>query len=213
MVGRAWRPGDTRQVPGTCFPSDASAPLTARRLVGEPRSTSPRNHVGRAAERSPSSGVVRARRSASAPAGHRSPSAARNSPDLGLGDQTFRAADAERLAEEIADRGPIFYGDVSGRKDRDIILQHLGDDPDEGWYAFLAAPVDKGRDCTWQWQPDEELFRAKCDDVAHGPGRRRGAPAVRGHGRRTAPSTSTSTPTPATPRTTTTTAPELTAAP
>lgn len=93
----------------------------------------------------------------------------RDSPDLGLGDQTFGRQNAERLSQEIADGGPIFYGDVSGRRDRDIIVQHLGDDPDEGWYAFLAAPADKGRDCTWQWQPDEELFRAKCDESLTAP--------------------------------------------
>ena len=89
----------------------------------------------------------------------------RNTPsgDLRLGDQTFQGGSAQRLADEIAERGPIFYGDVSGNKERDIILQHLGDDPDEGWHAFRAAPVDKDRSCTWQWQPEEELFRAKCD--------------------------------------------------
>lgn len=93
----------------------------------------------------------------------------RNSPDLALGDQTFRAGRADRLAGEIAKRGPIFYGDVSGRRDRDIIVQHLGDDEETGWHAFLAAPVDKARDCTWQWQRDEQLFRAECDDSLTAP--------------------------------------------
>lgn len=93
----------------------------------------------------------------------------RNSPDLPLGDQTFKRQDAERLAREIEDRGPIIYGDVSGRQDRDIIVQHLGDDPAEGWSAFLAAPPSKSRDCTWQWQADEEIFRAKCDDALTAP--------------------------------------------
>ena len=83
--------------------------------------------------------------------------------DVKLGDTTFQGGSTQRLAKEIAERGPIVYGDVSGRKDRDIILQHLGDDPDVGWHAFLAAPLDKGRDCTWQWQAGEELFRAKCE--------------------------------------------------
>ena len=95
----------------------------------------------------------------------------RNTPsgDLRLGDQTFDGGSTERLAAEIADRGPIFYGDVSGNRERDIILQHLGDDPDEGWYAFRAAPIDKARDCTWRWQPDEELFRAACDESLTAP--------------------------------------------
>lgn len=93
----------------------------------------------------------------------------RNSPDLPLGDQTFRGGRTDRLAAEIDDRGPIFYGDVSGRRDRDIILQHIGDDEESGWYAFLAAPPSKGRDCTWQWQDDEDLFRAKCDESLTAP--------------------------------------------
>ena len=95
----------------------------------------------------------------------------RNTPsaNLGLGDQTFQGGSAERLAAEIADRGPIFYGDVSGNKERDIILQHLGDDPEEGWYAFRAAPVDRDRSCTWEWQDDEEQFRAKCDESLTAP--------------------------------------------
>ncbi len=83
--------------------------------------------------------------------------------DVGLGDQTFQGGRAEELAEEIAEGGPIIYGDVSGSKERDLILQHLGDDPQEGWYAFRAQPPDKDRECTWQWQEDEEIFRAACD--------------------------------------------------
>lgn len=93
----------------------------------------------------------------------------RNSPELRLGDQTFQGGSTDRLAAEIARRGPIVYGDVSGRKDRDMILQHLGDDPDTGWYAFLAAPIDKPRDCTWVWQPTRRLFVAKCDRTLTAP--------------------------------------------
>lgn len=87
----------------------------------------------------------------------------KNSPDLRIGDQTFHAGNSKKLAERIADTGPRLYGDVSGRKDRDMILQHLGIDPDTGWYAFLAAPIDKPRDCTWDWQAKQNRFRAKCD--------------------------------------------------
>lgn len=96
--------------------------------------------------------------------------------DVQLGNTTFQGGSTERLAAEIADRGPIFYGDVSGRKDRDIILQHLGDDTDTGWYAFSAAPLDKARDCTWQWQADEEQFRAKCDSSLTAPADGKGLP-------------------------------------
>lgn len=100
----------------------------------------------------------------------------RNSTDLNIGDQTFQAGNAEDKAELIAKDGPILYGDVSGRKDRDMILQHIGSNPSKGWYAFLAAPIDKGRDCTWIWQPKEELFRAKCDESLTAPADGKGLP-------------------------------------
>lgn len=99
-------------------------------------------------------------------------SSRQDSLDVRLGDQTFDGGDAEDLADEIADRGPIFYadiGDTGGGDKRDIILQHLGDDPDEGWYAFRAQPPGEERDCTWLWQPDEDLFRARCDDELTAP--------------------------------------------
>lgn len=101
------------------------------------------------------------------------------STDLQIGDPTFQGGRASRLAAEIDERGPIFYGDVSGRKDRDMILQHIGDDPKKGWHAFLAAPVDEPRDCTWEWQADEELFRAKCDRSRTAPADGAGLPKFR----------------------------------
>ena len=100
----------------------------------------------------------------------------RNSSDLNIGDQTFKAGNAEKKAELIDESGPILYADVSGRKDRDMILQHLGSDPAKGWHAFLAAPIDKARDCTWIWQPEEELFRAKCDEDLTAPADGKGLP-------------------------------------
>lgn len=94
----------------------------------------------------------------------------RNSPDIQLGDQQWNAGNAETLATKIErDDAPILVADVSGRRDRDVILQHLGTDPETGWYAFLAAPIDRARDCTWDWQPDEDQFRAKCDPSLTAP--------------------------------------------
>lgn len=87
-----------------------------------------------------------------------------DSSDVGIGDQTFQGARADRMADEIADRGPIIFSDVSGSQDRDIILQHVGDDDEEGWHAFLARPADAARDCFWRWDADEEIFRASCDE-------------------------------------------------
>jgi hypothetical protein len=93
----------------------------------------------------------------------------RNSPDLRIGDQTFTAGRTDEIASSIAKHGPLLLPDVSGRQDRNLILQHLGDDPKTGWSAFLANPPDEDQSCTWEWQPDEELFRAKCDPTRTAP--------------------------------------------
>ena len=139
-----------------------------------------RNHVGRAAAVA-AGGRGRAGRRARP--GHARADGRKTAPTSSSATRPSRAAAPTGWPPRSPIDGPIFYGDVSGRKDRDIILQHLGDDEDKGWYAFLAAPIDKARDCTWQWQADEEQFRAKCDGP-HRAGRRRGPPAVRGDRRR-----------------------------
>ncbi|MFN8018229.1 MAG: hypothetical protein U0P45_08905 [Acidimicrobiales bacterium] len=131
-----------------------------------------RNHVGRAAAVALVGVIVLFGGLALVSFGLRN----RNSSDLRLGDQTFQAGSAEKKAKLIAKTGPILYADVSGRKDRDMILQHLGTNPDKGWYAFLAAPLDEARDCTWVWKPAEEQFRAKCDPSRTAPADGKGLP-------------------------------------
>ena len=86
----------------------------------------------------------------------------RNSDQVGLGDQTFGGSTA-RFASAIAKRGPLLFSDVSGHKDRDLLIQHLGTNVEKGWYAFLAGVPGKPRDCTWQWQARRQVFQAKCD--------------------------------------------------
>jgi hypothetical protein len=82
----------------------------------------------------------------------------RGSVDVKLGDDTFVGQDAEEAADRIADAGPILYPDAGGG-DRDIYLQHLGDDPDRGWLAFAARPAGVPRECTLRWSADDEVFR------------------------------------------------------
>lgn len=82
--------------------------------------------------------------------------------ELQLGDTDFNAGQIGRISEEIDDRGPILYSDVAGRS-RDIILQHLGDDPEAGWFAFDARPIGEPRDCFFQW--NGEFF-----DLVNAPG-------------------------------------------
>jgi hypothetical protein len=58
-----------------------------------------------------------------------------------LGDQDFGSSNADNMAEEIAENGPILWPDIASGT-RDIWLQHIGDDPATGWTAFDARPRD-----------------------------------------------------------------------
>lgn len=79
-----------------------------------------------------------------------------------LGDKDFREIDAEAIADEITDRGPVGFNSVGGQS-RPIWLQHLGDDPDTGWLAFEArVPGQPG--CLVQWDRDLALFVNDCDE-------------------------------------------------
>ena len=88
----------------------------------------------------------------------------RTSGDVGirLGDRDFRDMEAGRISAEIADRGPILFPDVAGG-DRDIILQHLGDDPDTGWLAFEARRPGQSRGCAFAWRSEQGDFVNTCD--------------------------------------------------
>jgi hypothetical protein len=78
--------------------------------------------------------------------------------DVKLGTDTFQQQDAEDAAERIAEDGPILYADTAGG-DRDIVLQHLGDDPESGWLALAARPPGVPRECTIQSRDRDEPFR------------------------------------------------------
>ena len=73
--------------------------------------------------------------------------------EVRLGDRDFRDLDAARISAEIAERGPVLFSDVAGGS-RDIILQHLGDDPESGWLAFEARRSGQDRRCFFQWRAE-----------------------------------------------------------
>lgn len=82
----------------------------------------------------------------------------RGTVDVRLGDSTFSGLKAESTAEQIAEDGPLLVPDVASG-DRDIVLQHLGDDAEQGWIALVARPPGVPRNCTIQWQEDDSVFR------------------------------------------------------
>ncbi|MEZ5225640.1 MAG: hypothetical protein R2710_02915 [Acidimicrobiales bacterium] len=71
---------------------------------------------------------------------------------MSIGDDVFLAGNVDRLADDIAKlETPLLLGDVSGGE-RDIFLQHIGDDDRAGWYAFAVRPLAPP-DCFVEWQP------------------------------------------------------------
>jgi len=82
--------------------------------------------------------------------------------EVKLGSDTYDAGSATARAENISDGGPLLFSDVSSGN-RDIYLQHIGDDITTGWYAFDARRPGQGRDCTLSWQASLSNFRDPCD--------------------------------------------------
>lgn len=80
--------------------------------------------------------------------------------------QMFQLENAEQWVEDIASRGPVAFPDASGR-DRDIYLQHIGDDAETGWYAFGVRSVGSPVDCVAQWDTARRVFVDSCDGTEY----------------------------------------------
>lgn len=92
----------------------------------------------------------------------------RGAVEIALGDDVFRAGRTDIIAEEIAESGPIRYADLNGGR-QNIILQHLGDDVNTGWYAFDLIRPGQPDECQLDWNFDLQLFQDSCDASAEIP--------------------------------------------
>ena len=90
--------------------------------------------------------------------------ASRGDVEVNLGDQRFNAGHTERLAKEIDDGGglPFLYPDLVGN-DRHLFVQHIGDDPDEGWVAFGAFDPDDPS-CLILLEREDKILVNECDE-------------------------------------------------
>lgn len=92
--------------------------------------------------------------------------------EIRLGDAQFDAGFIGRQSEEIAARGPILYADAGSSGQRDLYIQHIGDDPEVGWLAFSARRVGDPRDCSVVWDAATRTFTMTsstdrvCDEVS-----------------------------------------------
>ena len=81
--------------------------------------------------------------------------------EVKLGADTFTVGQARPKAESIATDGPFLFSDVANGQ-RDIYVQHLGDDPLTGWSAFDARAAGRGRDCSCAGSSEPSEFVDPC---------------------------------------------------
>ena len=96
--------------------------------------------------------------------------ASENPEKANLGSPVLRF-DAERLAREVEERGPALYKDpLTSRPGREIYVQHLGDDPEQGWLAIraYASPVPT-LECLLRWDGAGRRFVDPCSQRTYPP--------------------------------------------
>lgn len=93
--------------------------------------------------------------------------AAQNPEQANLGSSVL-ALEADRVAREVAERGPVLFKDPLNR-DREIYLQHLGDDPDKGWVAVSAYASRVSIECLLRWDAGKGRFVDPCTRRTYPP--------------------------------------------
>lgn len=83
-----------------------------------------------------------------------------------VGDPVFTVGEVENLASAVAETGPLLFPGPTG-SGRDLWLQHLSDDPDEGWVAFSVRPRGAPLDCVTEWQAETRTFVDSCDGTSY----------------------------------------------
>lgn len=89
--------------------------------------------------------------------------ASRGDVDIRLGDDRFEAGQVESIARAIdkEDGLPFLVPDLVGGR-RNLYVQHLADDPAEGWVAFGAFDPDDP-ECAVELDRDQRLLVNACD--------------------------------------------------
>lgn len=84
--------------------------------------------------------------------------------DIKLGDDRFNAGQVESIAGRIEreDGLPVLFPDLVGGG-RDLYVQHLDDDPRQGWVAFGAFDPDDP-DCAVLIDRDAKVLSNACDE-------------------------------------------------
>jgi hypothetical protein len=91
-----------------------------------------------------------------------------SSPDakVQLGDEVFEVGQVRILAPEVDKAGPLLFADPL-KRNRDLYIQHLGNDPKTGWLAFEAHARGQDRRCTLKWSQEAGLFTDPCSHATY----------------------------------------------
>ncbi len=73
---------------------------------------------------------------------------------------------ATRLAREVEQRGPFLFKDPLNRE-REVFVQHLGQDPNTGWSAVRAYASRETVECLLRWEPDPGRFVDPCTSQSY----------------------------------------------
>lgn len=85
-----------------------------------------------------------------------------------LGDDVFEVGQVRRLAPLVDRDGPLLFQDLLGR-DRDLFVQHIGDDAATGWLAFEAHAPGRPRTCHVVWRQQAGQFEDQCTKATYPP--------------------------------------------
>ena len=77
--------------------------------------------------------------------------------DVRLGDAEFSAGTAASRSRDIAEGGPLLFPDPRG-SDRNIFIQHLGEDPNRGWLVFETRWAGSPSSCSLIWEAVSRQF-------------------------------------------------------
>jgi len=94
--------------------------------------------------------------------------ASSNPEQVNLGPRVFRVGSATRLAREVDKRGPFLFKDPLNRE-REVFVQHLGEDPNAGWAAIRAYASREAVECLLRWEGDQQRFVDPCAPQTYPP--------------------------------------------
>ncbi|MDP8976145.1 MAG: hypothetical protein M3N28_07265 [Actinomycetota bacterium] len=92
--------------------------------------------------------------------------ASRNPEQVNLGPRVFRVGSTTRLAREVDERGPFLFKDPLNRE-REVYIQHLGEDPEAGWSGIRAYASRESIECLLRWEADQRRFVDPCTSQSY----------------------------------------------